>query len=240
MSAAVIDHSATGAGRVALQYSQSPKFLAYLRALLGPMDELEAVFQKIALQADIDQAEGVNLDVIGDIVGIDRIIPESVQLAFFGFADNAAALNFGEEGSPGTGGRLYDEGEPYLATSVLNDPEYRLLIRTKIVKNHATGRNEDVLTGLAYLFDSDATGVPVSVDDVGGMTIQIAVGRLLTYLEKVLITTLDVLPRPAGVRISQRVNYVASNYFGFDGQTSALSFGEEGQPGVGGQFAEEF
>lgn len=240
MTSAVIDHEATGLGRVALQYSQSQKFLAYLRALMAPMDELEAVFQKISEQADIDKADGVNLDVIGDIVGIDRVIPESVQLAFFGFSDNPAALVFGEEGHPGIGGRLYEEGEPFLTTTVLSNPEYRVLIRAKIVKNHARGTNEDVLNGLAFLFDADATGTQVNVTDVGGMAIQVGIGRWLSFMEKVLITSLDILPRPGGVRISQRVNYDAGNYFGFDGQPGALSFGEEGQPSIGGQFAEEF
>lgn len=239
MTAATIDHLAIGRSRVAAQYTESQKFLAYIRALLASSAELEAVLQKIAEQVDIDLAEGVNLDVIGEIVGISRIIPASVQLAFFGFQDNAAALNFGEEGSLGIGARFYDEGEPYLATSVLNDPEFRLLIRAKIVKNHALGTNEDVIAGMAYLF-SGGMAIQVAVEDVGGMAIQVAVGRQLTYLEKVLITNLDVLPRPAGVRISQRVTFDTTNYFGFDGQNSALSFGEEGQPTVGGQFAEEF
>lgn len=239
MTAATIDHLAVGRSRVAAQYTESQKFLAYVRALLASSAELEAVLQKVAEQVDIDLAEGVNLDVIGEIVGISRIIPASVQLAFFGFQDNAAALNFGEEGSQGIGARFYDEGEPYLATSVLNDPEFRLLIRAKIVKNHALGTNEDVIAGLAYLFGG-GMAIQVAVEDIGGMAIQVAVGRPLTYLEKVLITNLDVLPRPAGVRISQRVTYSTTSYFGFDGQNSALSFGEEGQPSTGGQFAEEF
>ena len=239
MTAATIDHLAVGRSRVAAQYTESQKFLAYIRALLASSVELEAVLQKVAEQVDIDLAEGVNLDVIGEIVGISRIIPASVQLAFFGFQDNAAALNFGEEGSQGIGARFYDEGEPYLATSVLNDPEFRLLIRAKIVKNHALGTNEDVIAGLAYLFGG-GMAIQVAVEDIGGMAIKVAVGRPLTYLEKVLITNLDVLPRPAGVRISQRVTYSTTSYFGFDGQNSALSFGEEGQPSVGGQFTEEF
>lgn len=239
MSSTPIDHHETGRSRVATQYTASEKFLAYIRALLDSSAELEAVLQRVAEQADIDLAEGVNLDVIGEIVGISRIIPSSVQFSFFGFQDTPAALGFGEEGEPGIGARFYDEGEPYLGTTVLNDPEYRLLIRAKIVKNHARGTNEDIISGLAYLFYS-GNDVPVVVEDVGGMAIQVAIGRQLTYLEKVLISSLDILPRPAGVRISQRVTYSASNYFGFDGQNGALSFGEEGLPGVGGQFAEEF
>jgi hypothetical protein len=240
MSSTVLDHQALGRSRIATQYTESQKFLAYIRSLLASSAELEAVLQKVAEQADIDLAEGVNLDVIGEIVGISRIIPASVQLAFFGFEDNPAAMVFGENGSLGVGGRFYDEGETYLATSVLNDPEYRLLIRAKIVKNHAVGTNEDVIAGLSYLFGSSNMAIQVAVEDIGNMAIQVAVGRPLTYLEKVLISELDILPRPGGVRISQRVTYITTNYFGFDGQNSALSFGEEGQPITGGQFAEEF
>lgn len=240
MSSTDLDHQSLGRSRVATQYTESRKFLAYIRALLDSSAELESVLQKVAEQTDIDLAEGVNLDVIGEIVGISRIIPASVQLAFFGFQDNAAALNFGEEGAQGVGGRFYDEGEPYLATSVLNDPEYRMLIRAKIVKNHAVGTNEDVIAGLAYLFGGGNMAIQVAVEDIGNMAIQVAVGRPLTYLEKVLISQLDILPRPAGVRISQRVTFDTTNYFGFDGQNNALSFGEEGQPSVGGLFAEEF
>lgn len=240
MSSTVLDHQSLGRSRVATQYTESQKFLAYIRALLDSSAELEAVLQKVAEQTDIDIAEGVNLDVIGEIVGISRIIPASVQLAFFGFQDNAAALNFGEEGAQGVGGRFYDEGEPYLATSVLNDPEYRMLILAKIVKNHAIGTNEDVISGLSYLFGGGNMAIQVAVEDIGNMAIQVAVGRPLTYLEKVLISHLDILPRPAGVRISQRVTFDTTNYFGFDGQNNALSFGEEGQPSVGGLFAEEF
>lgn len=240
MSATVLDHQSIGRSRVATQYTESLKFLAYIRALLASSAELEAVLQKVAEQTDIDIAEGVNLDVIGEIVGISRIIPASVQLAFFGFQDNAAALNFGEEGAQGVGGRFYDEGEPDLATSVLNDPEYRMLIRAKIVKNHAIGTNEDVIAGLAYLFGGGNMAIQVAVEDIGNMAIQVAVGRPLTYLEKVLISQLDILPRPGGVRISQRVTFETTNYFGFDGQNNAMSFGEEGQPSIGGQFAEEF
>jgi len=227
MSAPSIDHQATGRSRAALQYQESPKFLAYLKALLAAPVELEGVLQKVALQTDIDQAEGMNLDVLGEIVGISRIVPNSIPVQFFGFQGQPGALVFGEEGYPGNGGRFREETESEFATSVLADPDYRLLLKAKIVKNHSKGTNEDMLKGLSYLFGQ------------GGMAVQVAVGRQLTFLEKVLITNLDVLPKPAGVRISQRVTYNAANFFGFSDQPGALTFGEEGSP-TGGQFAEEF
>lgn len=235
MSSVAIDHQIIGRSRVATQYTESLKFLAYIRALLESSDEIEEVLQKVAEQTDIDLAEGVNLDVIGEIVGISRIIPQSLQLAFFGFQHNAAALVFGEEGFPELGGRFYEEGDEYIATTVLSDFEYRLLIRAKIVRNHGRGTNEDVLAGLQYMFDTSR----VVTHDPGGMTIGVAIGRPLTYLQKVLVSDFDILSRPAGVRISQKVSFVAEQFLGFDGQTGAMSFGEEGQPS-GGRLAEEF
>lgn len=236
MSSAVLDHQVTGRSRVATQYTESPKFLAYLRALLASSAELETVLQQIAAQVDIDVAEGVNLDVIGEIVGIGRILPNSIAVQFFGFQGQPGADVFGEEGALGIGSRFRDELEPETATSVLADPEYRLLIRAKIVKNHAHGTNEDILQGLAYLFNAPLT----VVEDAGGMAIGVAIGRQLTFQEKAMVTNLDILPRPAGVRIKWRATFDSANYFGFDGQPGALSFGEEGLPTIGGLLAEEF
>ena len=236
MNSTVLDHQSLGRSRVATQYTESQKFLAYIRALLDSSADLESVLQKVAEQSDIDLAEGVNLDVIGEIVGVSRIIPESIAVRFFGFEGQPGGDVFGEEGVLGIGSRFRDELEPETATSVLADPEYRLLIRAKIVKNHAHGTNEDILQGLAYLFNAPRT----VVEDLGGMAIGVAIGRQLTFQEKALVTVLDILPRPAGVRINWRATFDSANYFGFDGQPGALSFGEEGQPSIGGLLAEEF
>lgn len=236
MSSTVIDHQVLGRSRVATQYTESQRFLAYVRALLESSAELEAVLQKVAEQTDIDIAEGVNLDVIGEIVGVSRIIPNSIAVRFFGFEGQPGGDVFGEEGALGIGSRFRDELEPETATSVLADPEYRMLIRAKIVKNHANGTNEDILQGLAYLFNAPLT----VIDDNGGMAIGVAIGRQLTFQEKALVVNLDILPRPAGVRIKWQSTFDASRYFGFDGQPGALSFGEEGQPTIGGLLAEEF
>lgn len=240
MTSPTINHVALGKSRVALQYQSSPKFLAYITKLLEVTQELETVYQKIPLQLDIDIAEGVNLDIIGEIVGISRIVDKSLALLFLGFENQPGALSFGEEGNPGIGGRFRNENEPEAVTSVLADPEYRTLLKAKIVKNHAKGTNEDILAGLAFLFGSNTSNVLIVVEDFGAMAIQIAIGRQLTYLEKILITELDILPRPAGVRISYRSTFGSQGTFGFQGHAQAKSFGEEGSPLIGGTLAEEF
>lgn len=235
MTATTIDHSQIGLSRVALQYYESAKFRAYITAILQHSVELEAVLQKMALQVDIDIAEGVNLDVIGIIVGRSRIIPLAIPIGYFGFDGQPGVLSYGEEGVAGVGGRFRDEEEPSFASSVLADPEYRLLLKAKIIKNHSHGFFEDALSSLATLFQ-----VNCAVSSNGIMTMQLAVGRPLRYWEQVVLKDLDLVPRPAGVLIDQFVEYDDEAFFGFSDQPRAKTFGEEGSATYGGKFANEF
>lgn len=221
MSHNIIDHTSLGLNRIATQYTESPKFKAYLTALLGYATVLETVLDVISQQTSIDVAEGVNLDVIGDIVGISRIIPFSIPLQFFGFTDSdPVGMPYGEEGHIEIGSRFREENELATDSSVLNDIEYRSLIKAKIIKNHSHGTGEDLIAGLRFIFNTDL----IIIDDNMNMTIDIAIGRNLTFLEKVLFD-LDILPRPAGVRINQKETFVLNGYFGFEDQAGAQTFG---------------
>ena len=226
-------HADEARKRVATQYTESTKFLLALSKLAAQCQNIEDALQSVQQITDIDSATGVNLDVIGDIVGVSRYIPSSLLIPFFGFDDTAGGVRFGEEENPGIGARFRDEDEPYTATSVLGDPEYRLLIRAKILKNHAIGTNEDILAGMQYIFQ----GALNVVEDVGGMKIRVGIGRNLTLIEQTLISTLDLLPRPNGVHIGSVVTFQPDSYFGFDDQPTAKGFDDAS---AGGIFAEEF
>jgi|GEM_PF-757735 len=216
-----IDHLALGLSRVITQYSESPKFLAYLSAMLSMANDVEATLQSLYSLPDIDSMEGVNLDVIGQIVGVTREIPDSVQLTFFGFAGYSYETVFGELGQLGIGSRFYELGETYTGTSTLGDIEYRLLLRAKIMKNASHSTCEDILGALAFLFSLSAA----NVDDYGGMVIGLAIGRQLTVIEQAILAQLDLLPRPATVLIGSITTYDSLNYFGFSDQPGALTFG---------------
>jgi len=171
----------------------------------------------------------VNLDVLGDIVGIGRVITESAAIPFFAFEDTPSGMAFGEEGFPSVGGRFRDEDEPYTDTTTLGDPEFRLLIRAKIIKNHAVGTNEDIITGLNYIFSGSLN----VVNDPGGMKVDVGIGRTITSIEQILIRRLDLLPLSKGVKIGSVVSFESENFFGFEDQLNAKGFDV-------GIFAEEF
>ncbi|MBU0601141.1 MAG: DUF2612 domain-containing protein [Gammaproteobacteria bacterium] len=218
------------------EHRKAPRFVATVQASTGALAATADATRTIPAAFDVETAAGAQLDIIGLWVGQSRLIPNVLLLQFFGFADNPAALPFGEESNPSGGGRWYEEGEDYTATTVLGDPEFRTLILARIARNMSKGTTQELLSALSFIFG----GVLVALDDPGDMTISVAIGRYLTLIERAIIVNLDILPRPAGVRISRRLMFDSSRYFGFEGQANALSFGEEGLPNVGGLLAEEF
>jgi hypothetical protein len=206
-----IEHISLGLSRVIKQYQNSPNFLAALTALLAQNDTCEALLQSMYELPSIAVMQGVNLDVIGRIVGITRDIPNGIQFVFFGFDGESDQTVFGELGQDGIGSRFYDLGEPITETDVLGDIEYRLLLQAKILKNASKATGEDILNALALLFSVNV----VNVDDYGGMEMGVAIGRQLTQIEQAILQNIDILPRPACVLLDSVVNYDAGNCFGF-------------------------
>lgn len=233
MSADSVDHKQLARSRIATQYLESAKFIDWIYALLKSPQEIEDVMQLNALQTDLNIAKGVNLDTIGEIVGVNRYLPNTIYLEFFGFNGQPAVTTFGEEapGDPSIGARFREEGENPMASSVLQDPEFLTLIKIKIIKNHSRGTGEDIIKAAALLFGLEN----VSYLDIGGMAIFLTIGRDFTLKERAMLEDLDILPRPAGVKLNLTFNY----WFGFEDQIWAKTFGEENVPGTGGKFYNE-
>lgn len=215
--------------------NHQPKFTAMVQAVSDAWAGIYDLLATMPQAFDVDTAVGAELDVIGRWVGQSRLVPNVLLLQFFGFQDNPAALNFGEEGNAAIGGRFYGEGEPIASTTLLADPEYRTLIKARIVRNNAQGSTADIVGALQFLFSA-----PAVVEDPGTMAIGVAIGRPLSLVELAIITGLDILPRPAGVRIAWQGYFNADGYLGFAGQPGSVAFAEEGYVGPLGFLMEEF
>lgn len=241
MTSSTIDHVTKGFARIALQYRNSPRFKAWLQTWLEQSNELEAAIQEVALVNGIDEAYGYSLDVIGAIVGIDRVLEGVLPLDVFGFDDRPGSLPMGEEGVPGVGGRFFDEfiEEPF-GSSVMDDATYRAAIRLKIARNTSHGTREDMLVAVNAVMQQIAgVDVPCYVNDTQNMSATILIGKILTLREKALLTKFDFLPKPIGVQLFF-LHFDRENYFGFEGQPGARGFAEEGIPNTGAPFAQEF
>lgn len=201
--------------------NQAPKFTAMVEAATSGWAQVFDFLQGLPSEFDLDAAQGAQLDTVGRWAGQSRLIDNVLDIPVFGFEGFVNSQTFGEEGNPAIGGRFYGEGEPVGATSVLADPEYRTLIRARIVRNNAQGTTAEIIQALNFLFSA-----PAVIDDPGTMKIGVAIGRPVTVVERAILTELDILPRPAGVGI-EWVIYYATNFLGFEGQAGAFGFGEE-------------
>lgn len=210
------------------------KFIALLTSLLSPVVDGQNTALDIINKYDLDQAFGKQLDVIGEWVGQSRNLVDNIEFKFFGFDDTPNALPFGEEGNPSIGGRFREQSEPFQNTTTLQDPEYLFAIKSKIARNSTDGAIDSLINALDFLLGDGVS----SVQDFGGMAVYYDIARELTFNEKALIRA-GILPKPAGVRLVAGASFNPSNYFGFEGMTGAKGFGEEGNPSIGGIFAEE-
>lgn len=74
-----IDHVSLGLSRVTMQYKDASKFKAWLSAVLALSNEQESCLLSMRSLSLIDEMEGANLDVIGFVVGADRIVDNVVE-----------------------------------------------------------------------------------------------------------------------------------------------------------------
>lgn len=179
------------------QHVRAPKFMAMMKVLSDGLDSMNQVTLSMPSARDIDNASGQQLDDIGVWVGRPRVVEDILTPAFFGFSDDLAAQPFGEVINVSIGGRFYEQDESFSTSSTLGDPEYRTILKAKIVKNQWNGLLDGLEAAMQYVF-----GAPCSVIDSANLTLQLIIGRPITAIEKTLLSTFDILPRTAGVAIT--------------------------------------
>lgn len=187
------------------QHVNKPKFMAALGVVAGAIQDITATANSIPSMFDIDNAYGNQLDVVGEWVGRKRVVEDILTPVFFGFQDDIAALPFGEVINVAVGGRFYEQGESFSSSSTLGDPEYRTVLKAKIVRNQWDGSIEGMENSLQYVFNTQA-----AVIDTGTLSLDVKIGRPITQIEKTLLSTFDLLPRASGVKINtiQYVNFL--------------------------------
>ena len=69
--------------RVPSQHRDKPKFRATLEASLSPLVQLGSLMESGPSLYDVDEAIGSQLDVVGEWVGITRIIKATIEGVYF-------------------------------------------------------------------------------------------------------------------------------------------------------------
>lgn len=55
--------------------AEKPRYMAYLRLILGMVDDMRSCLDSFLESFDLDLAVGAQLDILGSLVGVSRILP---------------------------------------------------------------------------------------------------------------------------------------------------------------------
>ncbi len=226
-----IDHKVLAESRLATQFKESTNFINYIKTLLVEANSLEEVYQDLLTERWVDTAVGINLDILGVIVGQPRILVDATILSYFGYLTAPGAQSFGTLLDPGIGGRFKSKDEPTTGNRELTDDEYRVFIKARVIKNSIIPALPETISFFRFLFNVSQV---IIID--GSMRYTVQIGRLLTENEKAFLLNTDLIPKVTAVGASYQ-EYEFNNAFGFEGIPNSLGFGSVNNPSIGGKFA---
>jgi len=185
------------------QYQNSPRMRDLALEATVEFCILQAACEQLQTRLDIELSEGVQLDLIGEIIGQPR--PLTLQADSgdtFVFADPTgigpwagAGLGWSGVGRGDVGGRFV--GLSGLLVGAMLDADYKMLLRARIFSNISKGTVDDLLQFLDFVCGEVKNEVINNV--VGEVTL--VVGRILSDAEESII--LLMIPVVAGVRVAE-------------------------------------
>jgi hypothetical protein len=224
------------------QYASRPKFQAFIAALTAEFPEIRLVFGDLLTKRSFDTAEGVQLDIIGKIVVLDRpYLDQGIDDAFefgsvneipvdgpSGDAQRAYDAKHGWSGvdRADIGGRLLSVNPQFAV--IADDILYKRFLKAKVARNTADGSIPSLINYLSFVFDAIPTVIP------GPTIVHIAIDRAISVRERALIT--EGLPLAGGVQIGDIYYAVGPKPFGFAGNPNNSGYGDANQPQVGSGF----
>lgn len=173
-------------------WRQKPKFTAMIEADTKPSVEVQNLCLQMIPLFDLDIAEGDQLDIIGEWVGISRNIAIPIpptDITFSWDGTDANGWDYGTWESP--------QNESNITT--LPDEQYRTVIRAKIAANKWDGSIQN-----AYeVWDSVFTQFQVLIKDNQDMSYELGFyGGIVDSLTLALILEGYIPLKPAGVRLA--------------------------------------
>ena len=259
MSIPTWDLVAAGNALVVGAHVRKLKFNENVSVKLGQLLDVQASAFQLYSMTDIDASEGVQLDVLGRLLGQPRRLEQAIPRAFFGWEPEIGgfqlALPFGEVDSSTIGGPWSEIGGSTSDSALMDDAMYRLALKARIVYNNARVDGDAApvetlykvlrlilpdsyliaLTGTEEFFEPT---YPVVCEDFGGMHVTIEIGKIPTPRERALLLFAGLLPILAGVEWSIGVWDSTGLVFGFEETPNSAPFGEIGDAVTGAMWAE--
>lgn len=196
---------------VTSEHADKPNFIATLSVLVQSLADTSAALGTSATAYDLDQAVGVQLDVIGQWIGRSRQLSVPITGVYFSLDTSGLGLDQGTIQGP---------FDPSTGLVSLPDDSYRTLLKAKILANSWDGTIPNAYDAYALLFPTQP--FRILIQDHGDMTMTlIMVGTPLDAVTQALFTQGLLSLRPAGVL--ENFTIVNSIIFGLDIENDALS-----------------
>lgn len=151
-----LNYGAIAENLLASQYKNSTNLKGHLKIPIKQYANLQDVFFQLLNERDIDSAVGKQLDICGAIVGQPRAIVASNTFNYFGFL-GSGGLSYGTISDPSIGGIYASVNDINSGTTIiLNDDQYRILIKATTIKNRMRSTPEDILEIVEFIFNAPA------------------------------------------------------------------------------------
>jgi len=196
------------------QYRGKPKAKATIVALQREADEVFKSALDLTKVLSIEDATGFALDLVGRHVGIGRELPMFIEKTYFGW--------YGDDSAAGWGiGEWYRYGSALRDKTLMDDDDYRFMIKAKILKNFQIADLADLIDSARYLLGED-----VNIVDGYDMAMTVILPfNYLNSLKTYAIKYMDVLRRP--VTVQYRFFQIDANKpFGWAHDPTAAGFNE--------------
>lgn len=175
---------------------------AFLEALSSEVQEAYDIVLEVLRARTLARAFGVNLDILGDIVGQQRILRNAADIPYFQWDTQERGWDQGP---------WWSTGADLTGNLPATDSQFRNLIVAKVFRNHVRyGSIPELVVFIKLLFDLDVT-----IRTVGPMEIDIVVPSTATESQTLSIQEVAddqevdrryFLPLPATCRINQVIS----------------------------------
>jgi len=143
-------------------HAGKPKFVAHVDLSTRPLTDISTALKGLISAFDIDDAVGVQLDVLGEWIGRTRIVSQPISGIYFSFDTDGLGWEQGVWQGP------YDPDSGFTS---LSDEVYRIVLKAKIAINNWDGQNDS----LPPILDTAlaGSGLTMQIVDNQDMTISV-------------------------------------------------------------------
>lgn len=198
-------------GRITNYHAGKPRYFKHIDLTTRPFTDISTELSGLARAFDIDTAIGSQLDILGEWIGLSRVVRQPITGVYFSF--DIDGLGFGQ----GIWQGPYDPDEGF---TTLSDDTYRLILKAKIAINSWDGQNDSLPAILDMA--TAGSGLRMQIVDNQDMTISVRVFPD-TDISDVSLEILAVIRqgyltvKAAGVYAGEiEVPSTGARFFGFD------------------------